>query len=359
MKRMKIQRLLLTILLTLSSASSALASSNAPLLSNANETLVAAPDPLAAESCVDDVWLINARRGLPSCCSMEPMPLPVEQYIGPCHWERRTLADVFTSTDHPQGTIVYVHGNRVSSSLARSEGVKIYRTLRQQACGQGSFRLIIFSWPSDQIHGQLQDVRVKAARTAPAAYVLSQVLTQLPADEPVGLVGYSFGSRIITGSLHLLAGGQVGCFSLGDAEKVPRPNNRVVLIASAVHSHWLGAGQCHGLAITQIDRLLLLNNSCDSALKRYRHIERCSNPSALGYVGLNEHRLLEHGAAIEQVNACCTVGRSHSLSNYLCNSNLMSRVWSSLSLASDESAAADADLLLPAAQPDVSFAVSE
>ncbi|MCA9247926.1 MAG: hypothetical protein KDA42_12445 [Planctomycetales bacterium] len=288
-----------------------------------------------ADSCTaDDIWYIDTRGSYASCCAEGTPHLRVERFLGTCHWAPAEQSEVTSPSARPQGTIVYIHGNRVSSATAKREGLRVYQGLKRHAAAEDGFRFVIFAWPADQIHGQLQDVRVKAARTGAASWHLAHFLERMPGDEPVGLMGYSFGARIVTGSLQLLASGQLGCYVLEHNGPGRSTGVRTVLIASALHSHWLNAGQFHGLAVTQMDRLLLLNNSCDFALKRYHAIERCSNPAALGYVGLSESRLVDHAAAVEQWNARSVVGRDHSLAPYLCSDCLMSKVWDTLRLDS-------------------------
>ena len=43
----------------------------------------------------------------------------------------------------------------------------------------------------------------------------------------------------------------------------------VVLMAGAQHSYWLAEGQHHGLAMTQVNRMLLINNCDDRAMRYY------------------------------------------------------------------------------------------
>ena len=95
---------------------------------------------------------------------------------------------------------------------------------------------------------------------------------------------------------------------------------RAVLMAAAVDNDWLLPGHQHGLALTQVDRLLLLNNPCDNVLKRYRFLAPY-RPQALGYTGLARSRALEpHWHKIKQVRICV---RRHDWTSYVFSSRLV------------------------------------
>src|SRR5690606_23789705 len=125
----------------------------------------------------------------------------------------------------------------------------------------------IFSWPTDRMRGMLRDFRIKAERADPAAVHLACVLSRMRPDAPPALAGYSFGARVITGALHLTAGGSLCGAALPEAP--PAKPVSVLLIAAAVHQHWLNAGGRHGMALQNVDRLVLITNRCDPAMRFY------------------------------------------------------------------------------------------
>ena len=67
-----------------------------------------------------------------------------------------------------------------------------------------------WSWPADRVcrHNR-PDIQLKAAYCDAESYYLAAWLRGVQRDGKVSLVGHSFGPRIITGALHLLAGGQL------------------------------------------------------------------------------------------------------------------------------------------------------
>ena len=106
------------------------------------------------------------------------------------HWSPSSQA-AFVQSVHPQQVLcVYVHGNRMSASDAVEQGMEMYQQL---ACTQTPLRFVIWSWPSDRIHGPIQDAQVKAARSEGESYYLASLLARLPSGQSVSLVGYSYG----------------------------------------------------------------------------------------------------------------------------------------------------------------------
>jgi hypothetical protein len=155
---------------------------------------------------------------------------------------------------------------------------------------------------------------------------LGWCLWGLNRETPVSLVGYSYGARVITGALHMLGGGALAGQRLPSHEPPRRPY-QVVLMAAALHNYWLSPGSLHGRAADPTGRLLVLYNSCDPVLKRYRVVDKRTRPQALGYTGLcNAAAFRSDGRQVEQRNVCCIVGKSHGLERYLCSPQLMEHV---------------------------------
>jgi len=280
----------------------------------------------------DEISLINTR---PLCGSCNPDSLrtgiQVETYAstsetGARRWTPSSLDD-FLSFDPTVKTVIFIHGNQMTNFDAKCHGLQLYRKLVNYGCGDGPIRFVIFSWPASKIGGPLKDVRVKAMRTGPAGCQLAWLLDQMPAETPVSLVGFSFGARIITGGLHILAGGHLGALQLEERVHPTRAPVNAVLIAAATHAHWLGKGQHHGLALTQVDRMLLINN-CDDLVLNYYHFVTTdrSRPRAMGICGPS--RLdSEYAAKVRNRDVSRYAGSRHDLFLYLCAPGAIGQVW--------------------------------
>ena len=172
-------------------------------------------------------------------------------------------------------------------------------------------RFVIWSWPSDRICGPARDARVKAARADAEGSFFGWFLSQLKPGTAVGLVGFSYGARVISGGLQLLSGGTLNGHSLPELPPGEPLQIRAAYLAAAMDVAWLYPGGYHGQSLSQVVRLLINYNECDPALKYFRFTDRCTRPSALGFLGINESALGEAANRVEQVDVSQDVGRTH------------------------------------------------
>jgi len=270
----------------------------------------------------DDVWLISTRAlGCPSWDNTIEIELHVEHYVGKGGgWIETSLDEFLASSNPAQPTMIYVPGNQIDWNEAIKRGWHVRNSVL--GCSQiEPIRFVIWTWPSDRIHGLLRDVRVKAARTDGEAYYLAWLLSQLDSSTPLSILGYSLGARVTTGALHLLGGGELAGRTLPHAQAPPV---RVALLAAGVHNNWLQPGAYQEYALSQMDRLLIQYNSRDPVLQRYRCLERHARPAALGYTGMYVDESL--GAWIEQQDVRCIVGKSHAEARYFNSTTLTDQI---------------------------------
>jgi hypothetical protein len=91
-----------------------------------------------------------------------------------------------------------------------------------------------------------------------------------------------------------------------------------VLIVPAMHAHWLGKGQYHGLAMTQVSQMLMINNCQDRAMRYYHFLTPGrGGPQALGLRGATRINS-EDAAKIHYRDVSRYVGSEHDLMRYLC-----------------------------------------
>jgi hypothetical protein len=226
----------------------------------------------------DQIWLVNTR----GICDVSAGSGWSTARYDAGYWKGSDDNAFYASDDQETVTVIYVHGNRMDATGAEARGLAIYRELFSSQEG-GKVRFVIWSWPSDQIRGPLKDIRAKAARSDDEAYLLAHFLARIPANRRVGLVGFSYGARIISGSLHILGGGEVGGRELESGE---RASFRVVFWAGGIQNDWLLPGNVHGRAMPLGQSWLNIYTSCDSVLWRFDRLDKCDGSPALGYAGL-------------------------------------------------------------------------
>lgn len=281
----------------------------------------------------DEIVLINVRNACNSC-NPEKLraAITVETYsvcdeAGNRRWQDSDL-ESFLAFNPNVPTVIFVHGNQISPYYAKSQGLAVYRHAIAHGSDAPPIRFVTFSWPSSQIPGLLEDVRVKAARTGPAGYQLAWLVDQIQPETPISLVGFSFGARIITGGLHVLAGGSLGGSAcLSEHVHPERPQMSVILMASALHSYWLAEGQYHGLAMTQVSQMCLINNCQDNAMKYYDFLEPgLGGPQALGLCGPTCIGR-DYARKIVNRDVSCAVGSEHLLMLYVCAPGDSALIW--------------------------------
>ena len=278
----------------------------------------------------DQIYVINAR-SVGSCCDPGILQKCLrcqrfEPCVGCCgEWQDVDLMEVLSQHDPTVTTVFYVHGNRVSSGTAMARCRTVYRRMLCCADSDRPIRFIAFSWPSAQIPGLLRDVRVKAARTRPAGCQLAWVLDQMPGDQQIGLIGFSFGARVITGALHILDGGHLSGMCLSKHVHPQRQPFRVVMIAAATHAHWLGQGQYHGQALYQVDKMLSINNNSDMAMQWYHLSSQNGSPQAMGLCGPTCLGHERHKVRNRNVARC--VGSEHNFRRYLSAPGVACDLW--------------------------------
>ncbi len=298
-------------------------------------------DPPAPPTA-DEVLLISTR-GLGTSCVPGRMKLELDcrrltfNTAGEPLWVAYDWHNLQKPVDAQRQTVIYVHGNRVSSGYDATEGMVVYQSLitgQSLISGRSShkpLRYIIWSWPSAQIPGQIKDYQVKALRTNPVAWQLAWFIDQLPVETPIALMGYSYGARAVSGAMHLLGGGSLGNLQLEERQHPDRPPVRVALMAAAFDADWMLPGEMHERTITQVERMVVVTNKQDPAMRFFKLSTKHSRVEALGLAGMPQNAKLGPAAKrIEYLDVTAKVGRSHVIYDYLADTPKMNRMWDQL-----------------------------
>lgn len=273
----------------------------------------------------DEMWVISSRHLDWPMHASDPPALKYWRWdCGTARWRKYRAEAFFQSDSAATVTMIYVHGNRIDSRQAVELGWYAYDAVVRRGGCDRPMRLVIFSWPSTRVVGtQMNDLRLKAARTNADGYYLGRLLAQIRHDVPVSLMGFSYGARVITGGLHVAAGGDLYGQQLPADSPRRTGNVRSVLMAAALHSHWLSPNCFHGRAMDATDRMLILTNRCDSILDRYHWVFKGERPQALGVSGMAWR---DQEGRVRHLDCCGVVGETHDSLRYL-DAQPLADVW--------------------------------
>jgi len=270
------------------------------------------------------VWLASTRSA--AVCDDPDSHIRYRRLEEDGEWSSADARDFFATDDAAVPTIVFIHGNRTDAAWAVTKAWCVYQSIQCMA-NDKPFRFVIWSWPADRVYRRNRDdVRLKAVRCDTESFHLAVWLNRLQPEVKVSLIGHSFGPRIITGAMHLLAGGRIAGQTLPDdvaaAWNAGRNTVRAVLLAAALDEDWLAPGCRNGLAPSLFSRVLITRNGCDRVLRRYPRLYGRGGPEAMGFVGpcgIND------SSKIELIDVSATVGRLHDWRCYCSASNVCSR----------------------------------
>ena len=285
--------------------------------------LAALPVAAADPGCVDgDVWMVSTRR-LPGICGIPARAdFEVERRLDG-RWVPADLTELLAEPERP--LVFFIHGNRYETSDAKVQGVALARRLGSQSSFTAPPRTIVFSWPSQQQGRLIASSRDTYRRSYSDGHYLARLLGDVNPEQPVAIIGYSFGSTIAVGAIEDLVEAQHDP-ARGVAPWVGRPGRtHLVLVAPAIRADSLAPRGRFASAAAGIDRLTLVINTRDLALRMFPHLEPHMGTDALGAVGM-PRRWLPGGVEFAATDAAGIVGRKHAFPLYLESASLAHRI---------------------------------
>jgi len=280
----------------------------------------------AAPTGADDVWVVSTRR-LPDICRLpETAPVTVERFVpvaGRGRWMPANLETLLADSEVPW--CIFIHGNRYEASDARAQGLRLASRLAARHPAAPRVRTVVLSWPSGRTTLPLRDGRLKYDRAHTDAHYLAWLLGQVEPTRPVAIIAYSFGSIITLEALDDLA----AAVRQGRTDVHPWTNRpgrmHLVLVAAAVRCDALAPAGPYRHGIAGVDRITLVLNSQDTALRYFPWIDRRLRADALGFVGMPRH-WLPAGVEFSATDAATIVGHEHGFTNYLNAPALTARI---------------------------------
>ena len=288
----------------------------------AAQTFIEPPSAIDVAEPVDELWMINTRCITSQACraNLDVLNYSVSVYDGQ---RRLQLSDIqslisVATTDSATANVIYVHGNNFEADEVMERAWFVYQYIRCNRREGTPIRFIVWSWPSQPETTPLKDVRLKAERTDAQGLYLALVLREISTSaKPITLIGFSFGGRVITGSLHALAGGSLGGRVI-PGEPIRQLNTHVGLVAPALDNDWLMPGKYHGLATLNMERIALMYNPRDLILKRYWILDPSEWSKALGQAGGLQFGPGYDGLplSVKRYNCSRYIGRRHEEEDY-------------------------------------------
>lgn len=276
------------------------------------------PRPRAAECPAADVWVVSTRR-LPSVgCPPGDPAFEIERLVAG-RWEPSDLGGLFDEPSRPLA--FFIHGNRYESGEAKSHGVTVARRL--DAAAAAPVRTVIFSWPSQQRGGLVASSRDNYRRAAADGHYLAALLARVPPSQPVALIGYSLGAVVASGALQDLATRPAAPDTCPWSAREGRTH--LVMVAPAMRCDGLGPRGTHPAALTAVQRLTLVINSRDLALRMFPRLDLELDSPALGVAGMSRRSVPGH-VEFTATDAAPVVGLRHALPEYFRSASLMQRI---------------------------------
>ena len=287
------------------------------------------PAAVATEACCPadpDVWVVSTRH-LPEIGCVPTSASPLVERLVPCgpssRWETADVADLLGDPGRP--LLVFIHGNRYESGDAKSQGLLLARRCAQTLAEGTAVRTVILSWPSAQQGILLRDGRAKYDRAVSDGRYLAWLLGKVDPARPVALVAYSYGAIVSLEALDNL----VRASHAGRDEAAPWMGRggrvHMVLVAAAVRHDALAPRGVYRRVTDGVDRLTLVNNTRDLALKFFEFLDPTLRADALGREQMPA-RWIPPGVEFVQVDAADIVGKDHRFVPYLSSPPLRRRI---------------------------------
>jgi hypothetical protein len=265
-------------------------------------------------------WIVGSHASPQSFDESAPVFCPsVTRYDHGVGFRRSDMQALTQSIQPGIPVCIFCHGSFVGWQDVLTESRETWKWLHH-ACPHQPIQMIYFSWPSDRpcFSPIVQfDVNRLGRRAGRNGFYMASMCQQIPAECPICLIGHSHGTRVITSSLHLMAGGAVEGYVLAPGA-YPQHRMRAVFAASAMDHNWMNPGYRYDRALCPVECILNLQNRCDVALFIYP-LRHPFSGGALGYTGVtrrDRRQLGPYAYKIHNLNLTETIGAGHYWPNY-------------------------------------------
>jgi len=252
-----------------------------------------------------DVWLIDTHQAPWNCASEEGFEKAIYYQLVGNHWVRSDAVSFYESQAPEIPLVLFAPGYTSTTADTLEVGMSLVRLYPPgKKC-----RTVFWNWPAEKIRVRLaRDIREKIAVTDASGHYMAMFLRCLQPESQICMIGFSFGNRMICDATE----------RLGD-ERPEGMQIHLVLTSAATDQEWLASDSRHSNVPRLAEKILILYNPADRALKFYPLLYgNGSRPTALGQIGPPMTRIVpEFRSRIEAVNTQCFVGAKHRTVFYL------------------------------------------
>lgn len=273
--------------------------------------------PGACACCRREFWVVDSRCAPTCCCTGLCQGVNQLRYLRLVGEELVEVGceQFFAAMDPSLPTTLYVHGNGLDPDKALKAGLRIRDDIGRNT---GSHRFVLWSWPAEGEDGLgiIGNLRMKLERCHGQGYYMAWVVDRLHPDVRLSLAGHSYGCRVVCSALQCLAASGVAGCSLEPRQYCGCRRMQAALVAAAMDNDSLLPGQQYGLAVTQVNRILVAINPKDRVLAMYPLVSP-SGSDALGATGIPQPGVIpSQRAKVQTIVTTAFVFKSHRFLRY-------------------------------------------
>ncbi len=261
----------------------------------------ATPRLVPPAACDDGYWIVSARDCDPDVTTSQCRNFKLWRYDARGRGRPATLAEFYASLTPGVPVCFMMHGSFVDWETVREDSRLTNQWLRSPCPGQ-PLHVVCFTWPSDDTPKLWLpiDVAILGRRAGRHALYVAELISMIPDDHPICLLGHSHGARMTVSTLHVLGGGTVDGVAFAGGP-YHRHRLRAVLAAGAFDHHWLNPGQRYERAVHRPEGILNLLNRRDMALGFYPLHRPLTTVAAVARSGFTRGDRQEIGPASRKI----------------------------------------------------------
>jgi hypothetical protein len=302
-------------------------------------------------------WVVSSRRSAQHPLDRVPWGLDYFQAVpnGPLFW---SSADSLRAGLTPGVPVcIFVHGSFVDWPEHLEEAAQANRWVREATAGC-PLHVVFFSWPSDRPYTFCfpVDVTARGARAEFNGFHVAHLMSLLPEQSPVCLIGHSHGARTVLSAAHLAGGGTVRDLAFTGNVGATR-RMRLALAAAAVDHDWVNPDARYGCALCRSEAAVNLKNRCDGPLFFYPLARPFARPAlaTVGWTDGDRERMGWLSQRAMEIDVTPLLGRAHLWPDYFTRPEIGSVLGPFITFAD----AATVMPAPPAMPPDSGFAAPE